>query len=69
MKAGAEEEGLQFAIRSGNKDRITKSIEALPAPPKTAMKMVEGDWQEGVVFFVKGLWVGRFCGKTQQICF
>ena len=45
MRAGAEEESLQSAIKGGNKDRITKAIEGLPAPPKSAMKEVEGDWQ------------------------
>ncbi|CAL1128538.1 unnamed protein product [Cladocopium goreaui] len=45
MKAGAEEESLQSAIKGGNSDRITKAIEALPAAPKTAMSMIEGDWQ------------------------
>ena len=47
MKAGAEEESLQSAIKGGNADRITKAIEALPAAPKTAMSMIEGDWQAG----------------------
>ena len=32
MKAGAEEESLQSAIKGGNKDRIQKAIEGLPDP-------------------------------------
>ena len=47
MKAGAEEESLQSAIKGGNSDRIMKAIEALPDPPKKAMSMIEGDWQAG----------------------
>ncbi|CAE7203650.1 unnamed protein product [Symbiodinium natans] len=45
MKAGAEEESLQSAIKGGNKDRIQKAIEGLPDPGKSAMKEIEGDWQ------------------------
>ena len=45
MKAGAEEEGLLSAVKSGNKDRVTKAIEALPAPAKSAMSKIDGDWQ------------------------
>jgi len=45
MKAGAEEESLQSAIKGGNSDRIMKAIEALPDAPKKAMSMIEGDWQ------------------------
>ena len=45
MKAGAEEESLQFAIKGGKSDRIMKAIEALPGADKKAMSMVEGDWQ------------------------
>ena len=47
MEAGAEEEGLQSAIKNGNSDRIMKAIEALPDPPKKALSMAEGDWQAG----------------------
>ena len=47
MEAGAEEEGLQSAIKNGNSDRVMKAIEALPDAPKKALAMAEGDWQAG----------------------
>ena len=56
MKAGAEEESLQSAIKGGNSDRITKAIEALHAAPKTAMSMIEGDWQAGAMAAYGSIW-------------